>query len=151
MVFNINEYTSSALSDIMVVVLFSFGIITALISSIKAINKSKDLAFEIIKIVFIVVALSFPIFSVYPSLANGEVTFLMEKDDEAQVVSGEIESICESSKLIPTYKYDHKFGADIVIDGVTYFAATAGELEVGDTVEVYYLENSKFILKINEK
>ena len=151
MVFNINEYTSSALSDIMVVILFSFGIITALISSIKVINKSKDLAFEIIKIVFIVVALSFPIFSVYPSLANGEIAFLIEKDDEAQVVSGEIESICESSKLIPTYKYDHKFGADIVIDGVTYFAATAGELEVGDTVEVYYLENSKFILKINEK
>ena len=151
MVFNINEYTSSALSDIMVVVLFSFGIITVLISCIRGLNKSKDFAFEIVKIVFMVACLTFPIISVYPSLANGEIAFLMEKDDEAQVVSGEIESICESSKLIPTYKYDHKFSADIVIDGVTYFAATAGELEVGDTVEVYYLENSKFILKINEK
>ena len=151
MVYNINEYVNSALSDIMVVVLFSFGIITALISSIKVINKSKDLAFEIIKIVFIVVALSFPIFSVYPSLANGEIAFLMEKDDEAQVISGEIESICESSKRIPTYKNNHKFGADIMIDGVSYFAATAGDLEVGDVVDVYYLENSKFVVKIEEK
>jgi hypothetical protein len=150
MVFEISEYARSMWSDITTIILFSFGIIINIIFGIKGIRNKQKFGAEILKLVVIVILLSTPIINCYPSLANGGVTFLMEKDSEPVVCTGEIESICESSKRIPTYKYDHKFGADIVIDGVTYFAATAGEFQVGDTVEVYYFENSKFIFKLNK-
>ena len=151
MVFEINEYARSLWSDITTIILFSFGIITVVVSILKDMSKKKEIAMDILELVVFVVLLLTPILNCYPSLANGGIAFLKEKESEPLVCSGEIESICESSERIPTYKYDHKFGADIVIDGVTYFAATAGEFEVGDVVEVHYLENSKFILKMEKQ
>ena len=84
----------------------------------------------------------------YPTLKNGGIAFLKEKNSEALVCQGEIESITEISELIPNH---HSFGSDIVIDGVTYVAVEEGEFKVGDIVEIHYLENSKFILKIEKQ
>lgn len=81
-----------------------------------------------------------------PTLKNGGIAFLKEKNSEPLVCQGTIESITESSELLPRH---HGFGSDIVIDGVTYIAAEEGDFKVGDKVELRYLENSKFVLEIN--
>lgn len=151
LIFGISDYTTPLWADISVVIFFSFNIITLLIFGLKEIRKKQNVSMEILKLVAMVILLLTPIINILPSLTNGGAAFIKEKDNEPIVCSGKIESICENSKRIPTYKHDHKFGADIVIDGVMYFAPTAGELRIGDTVEVHYLENSKFILKIERK
>ena len=86
------------------------------------------------------------VISGYPTLKNGGVAFLKEKDSEPLVCQGEIESITEISELLP---YNHAFGSDIVVGGVTYIAAEEGDFKVGDKVELRYFENSKFVLEIN--
>ena len=73
---------------------------------------------------------------------------MSETETDAVIKVGVIESVCEPSEVI-SIKSNHRYGADIVIDGERYFAITAGEFKEGDVVEVKYLPQSCFVLGIS--
>lgn len=83
-------------------------------------------------------------------LLNGGIYLLSEKEQNALVHNGVIERIREPSDRFPGFKLSHEYGADIVIDGVQFFAVTSGDYEEGDCVAVAYLPRSHFILAIEE-
>ena len=150
MIFDLNGYVSCVYTSLTVISFAVFAIISVLFTYFREFTRKGISAVEITKLIFCVVCFLCVIVPNYPTLANGGISFLQEKDNDTIVCTGKIESICESSKNIPTYKYNHEYGADIVINGETYFAATAEEFNVGDMVEIHYFENSKFILEIQK-
>lgn len=83
-------------------------------------------------------------------LLNGGIYLLAEKEQDALVYTGVIESISEPSNRFPCFKLSHEYGADIVINGEQFFAITSGNYEEGDSVVVHYLPKSHFILTIGE-
>ena len=86
------------------------------------------------------------------ALINGGIYLCSEKEEDAIMGIGTIESICEPSKNIPSFKNSYnghkRHGADVVIDGEEYFMITCEGFEVGDYVEIEYLPKSKFVLSI---
>jgi hypothetical protein len=72
-------------------------------------------------------------------------------DNNEIIESGVIESI-ERDTFVN--KSNHNYTGDefsdvLVIDGVNYYIITAGELEVGDSVDFIYLSYSKTVLEIH--
>lgn len=84
------------------------------------------------------------------SLLNGGIYIGTESEDDAISYTGTIEEICTPSTRFPDFKTSHNYGADIVIDGETYFVVSCGEFEEGDSVTIHYLPDSHFILCIYE-
>lgn len=82
------------------------------------------------------------------TLSNGGVYLLNESKNDVVSQTGVIEKIYEPSKEYPNFKYDHKYGADIFIDGEMYFMAEAGDFKAGDLVTITYLPKSKVVLSI---
>ena len=147
MTFELNQYSRVVWTSIGSIIWFLLLFIFGTISLIKSTNRGY-LANKIFFFIFMLGLVIMSVVSGYPTLKNGGIAFLKEKNSEALVCQGEIESITEISELIPNH---HSFGSDIVIDGVTYVAVEEGEFKVGDIVEIHYLENSKFILKIEKQ
>ena len=146
MTFELSQYYRIVWTSIGGILWFLIICAAAIFTSIKAINKAPNSrGINILVILFFISLFVRSVYSNYPTLKNGGIAFLKEKDSEPLVCQGEIESITEISELLPNH---HSFGSDIVIDGVTYIAAEEGDFEVGDVVEIHYLENSKFVLKI---
>lgn len=97
--------------------------------------------------------LSMVVFCTIPQiqyLANGGIYLLKEKEGDALVCTGMIESVCEPSKRFPGFKSFHQYGADIVIGNEQYFAVTCETFKEGDYVTIYYLPNSHFVLSIEK-
>jgi hypothetical protein len=131
--------------SIFVILWFALILIVSIICLLKTVNKEDRIKNSFITLAMLMVLLS-ALQSDIPTLKNGGIAFLKEKNSEPLVCQGTIESITESSELI---SHHHGFGSDIVIGGVTYIAAEEGDFKVGDRVVVRYLENSKFVLEIN--
>lgn len=82
------------------------------------------------------------------TLFNGGIHLVYERESDAVTQTFVIEKIYEPSEEYPNFKHDHKYGADITMDGEIYFAVEAGDFKPGDTVTVTYLPKSKVILSI---
>ena len=85
----------------------------------------------------------------------GDIMKMFLQIDDAEVITGTIESVCEPSKRVPTYKGDVPqtgktvHGADIVIDGKEYLSGSCVGFKEGDCVSITYLPRSRFILSIS--
>ena len=145
MTFELSQYSRIVVGSIFVILWFALILIISIICLLKKVNKEDRIKNSFITLAFLMVLFS-AIQSYTPTFKNGGIAFLKEKNSEPLVWQGTIESITESSELLPVH---HGFGSDIVIDGVTYIAAEEGDFKVGDKVVVRYLENSKFVLEIN--
>ena len=145
MTFELSQYSRIVVGSIFVILWFALILIISIICLLKKVNKEDRIKNSFITLAFLMVLLS-AIQSYAPTFKNGGIAFLKEKNSEPLVWQGTIESITESSELLPVH---HGFGSDIVIGGVTYIAAEEGDFKVGDKVVVRYLENSKFVLEIN--
>ena len=146
MVFDVSQYSRVVWSNIGGILFAFFILLLAIISVIKASSEKKRRE-GMLGVLLMLLFLVFIIGSSYPTLANGGLAFLMEKNDEPSVYVGEIESITEISELLPN---NHAFGSDIVIDGEVYIAAEEGDFKAGDVIEIHYLENSRFVLEIHK-
>lgn len=82
------------------------------------------------------------------SLTNGGIYLCSEKEDDAISLTGTIELIETPSKKYPDIKDNHRYGADITIDGDTYTAIESGGFKEGDVVTITCLPKSKVILSI---
>ena len=145
MTFELSQYSRIVFGSIFVIFWFALILIVSIICLLKTVNKEDRIKNSFITLAMLMVLLS-AIQSYTPTFKNGGIAFLKEKNSEPLVCQGTIESITESSELLPRH---HGFGSDIVIDGVTYIAAEEGDFKVGDKVKLRYLENSKFVLEIN--
>lgn len=145
MTFELSQYSRIVVGSIFVILWFALILVVFIIYLLKTVNKEDRIKNLFITLAMLMVFLS-ALQSDIPTLKNGGIAFLKEKNSEPLVCQGTIESITESSELLPRH---HGFGSDIVIDGVTYIAAEEGDFKVGDKVELRYLENSKFVLEIN--
>ena len=116
---------------------------------VKAARKTRRI-YRIMEYVFCICITAFCISSQFRYLTNGGVYLLAEKEQDACIYTGIVESICEPSKRFPGFKISHRYGADIVIDGEQFFAVTCGDIEEGDTVIIQYLPKSRFVLSIHE-
>lgn len=145
MTFELSQYSRIVVGSIFVILWFALILVVFIIYLLKTVNKEDRIKNLFITLAMLMVLLS-ALQSDIPTLKNGGIAFLKEKNSEPLVCQGTIESITESSELLPRH---HGFGSDIVIDGVTYIAAEEGDFKVGDKVELRYLENSKFVLEIN--
>ena len=83
-------------------------------------------------------------------LLHGGIYLFFENEQDALTSKGVVEYICEPSERFHTFKSNHKYGADIVIDGECYFVITAGDINEGDYIEIQYLPQSHFILEIHK-
>lgn len=145
MTFELSQYSRIVVGSIFVILWFVLILIVSIICLLKTVNREDRIKNSFITLAMLLVLLS-AIQSNIPTLKNGGIAFLKEKNSEPLVCQGTIESITESSELLPRH---HGFGSDIIVEGVTYIAAEEGDFKVGDKVVVRYLENSKFVLEIN--
>jgi len=118
--------------------------------------KIKIISMEnILKLIFVIVVSACLFVPCCVSLANGGIYLLRERENDAEVITGTIESVCEPSKRVPTYKGDVQqtdktvHGADIVIDGKEYLSGSCVGFKEGDCVSITYLPRSRFILSIS--
>ena len=86
-------------------------------------------------------------------LVNGGVFLVSEKETDAVLASGTIESIelmgiNQFGELKSEYNVDELNGVCFTIDGMDYKAIAKGDLKIGDTVEFLFLPKSKYILEI---
>ena len=146
MTFELSQYSRIVVGSVFVIFWFALILIVSIICLLKTVNREDKVKNSFITLAMLLVLLS-AIQSYTPTFKNGGMAFLKEKNSEPLVCYGTIESITESSELLPRH---HGFGSDIVIDGVTYIAAEEGDFKVGDEVELHYLKNSKFVLEINK-
>lgn len=108
----------------------------------------KDSLYATLRYLFCLVVLFACIVSQSKYLLNGGIQLLWESKESALIHTGLIETIHEPSERFPGFKLSHCYGADIVIDGVQYFAITADNYREGEIVTIHYLPNSHFILSI---
>jgi len=87
-------------------------------------------------------------FVISSNLINGGIALSQEKEDDVLVAQGYISNIYSPSNRILGFKEGAHRGADILIDREQYFAASAENFEVGDYVEIWYLPQSRFILRM---
>ena len=85
-------------------------------------------------------------------LSRGGIYLLFEKENEAIVITGEIEDTFKIPS-IGGMKYDvdqnHGNGEGIVIEGTKYYLMTYGDFKKGDTVTIKVLPKSKLILELS--
>jgi uncharacterized SAM-binding protein YcdF (DUF218 family) len=81
---------------------------------------------------------------------GGGLPLLLDGSQNALETCGTIEEIEEPSNQFQGFKNKNRHGADILIDGVLYFAITGGDLCPVDQVRIWYLPKSRVILKIEK-
>ena len=150
MSFDYNAYFRSNFAVPIVVLLFFLLCTIPLIKSfVSQVVKREPFTKELMTMLFMIVCFAFLIFSFsVNSLKNGGIYLANEKERDATTKICIIEEINEPSKLYPYFKHDHKYGADITVNGETYFAIESGEFKVGDKVTITYLPKSRVILSI---
>lgn len=108
-------------------------------------SKNKPVSSIVLSVLVLLVCLA----PMVQHVINGGIYLLFEDENSAITTQGEVLSITEPSERFPGFKTNHQYGADIVIDGKTYFAITAGFVTTGDTVTITYLPQSLVILELN--
>ena len=88
-------------------------------------------------------------------LMYGGIHLIYERESDAVVVHGQIESIEELDILaFPSlnckYTEGNTHGIQITINGIHYTAIEKGTLESGDSVVIKYLPKSRYILHIDK-
>lgn len=79
---------------------------------------------------------------------NG-LAILQDRNAELLTLTGSIEALRQPERSADTrYTYDGKtcYGVWLTIGGEAYYAVTAGDLAVGDTVTIEYLPKSRCVL-----
>lgn len=132
-----------------VLLFFIFWAIPLIKSFVSKVMKHESLTKEFKTMLFIGVCFAFVMFSFsINSLKNGGIYLMYEKEDDTITETYVIDKINEPSELYPYFKYNHKYGADITMNGEIYFAVEAGNFKEGDQVTITYLPKSKVILSI---
>lgn len=154
MIFDIEQYNRAALVVPLIIAIFFVCIfldgLIHFVKLIKANNQTKrDLLIFLLSflMIFIFWGQSFGV------LLNGGMYLFFENSGDAVCVEGEITEIEDLSqskfpKMKTKYGYDNKNGVMITVNGVKCQAPTRGKFEVGDTVKVYYLPRSRYVLSI---
>ncbi len=154
MIFNIEQYSRAALIVPLIIAIFSliwfFDGFIHFIKLIKANNQTKRDVLILLSSLFIVSVFLCTSLGV---LLNGGIYLFRENSRYAVCVEGEITEIEDLSqfkfpKMKTEYGYDNKNGVMITVNGVKCQLPTRGEFEVGDTVKVYYLPRSRYVLSI---
>ena len=150
MIFSYKTYWNATF--VLPVVMLAIMLVLLISSSysfwVKAVRKRQTVAaiLSYVFCLFIVIGCSIP---QVKYLRNGGIHLLQESEADTLFRIGVIESVYEPSKSFPGFKSQHRYGADIVIDGERYFAVTCGDFVEGDRVMVHYLPSSHFILSIS--
>lgn len=116
-------------------------------------NAKSNFRYLIVSFVSLITVIALFVFPSIMSLSNGGIYMLVEKEEDAIVLEGEIETIVYPSKRVPNHKYAYteessNSGMDITINGETYFMPHILGFKEGDEVIISYLPKSKFILSI---
>ena len=130
-----------------IIAFMSVLLLLAIVGLIKEIKKKRPGSWIVGSLISVIMPVAFIYLELIP-IINGGFWLLSETETDAVTKVGVIESVCEPSEVI-SIKSNHRYGADIVIDGERYFAITAGEFKEGDVVEVKYLPQSCFVLGIS--
>lgn len=151
MTFSYKSYwnTTLILPSLVILLMIVLVISSSYVYWVKEASK-QQMVNRILGYVFIMCVAVFCIVPQCKYLLNGGIYLLSEKEQDALIHNGVIESITEPSNRFPGFKLSHEYGADIMIDGVQFFSVTSGDYEEGDSVVVYYLPHSHFILVIEE-
>lgn len=82
-------------------------------------------------------------------LKDGGIRLLTEREKDAQVVSGKIESV----RQLTEWQFYNKYGdaVSFEIDGERYSVFSLGDAEMGDEVEITYLPESRYVLSVRLK
>ena len=116
-------------------------------------NIKQNFRYFITSFISLIIMITLFVFPSVLSLSNGGIYMLIEKEEDAIVLEGEIETIVHPSKRVPNHKYAYteeasNSGMDITINGETFFMPHTLGFEEGDKVVIAYLPKSKFILSI---
>ena len=141
-------------SQIFGVLVFSFGIILAIISLVQALRKNKNLKKAFIS-GFFILGYALIVCINIGQLLHGGVYLRDEKETDAIEMQGEISDIIGLSEFsFPVvkgnYLHEEKNGYEFTVNGVKCQAVLKGTLEVGDYVSVTYLPKSGYILYIDK-
>lgn len=151
MTFSYKSYwnTTLILPSLVILLMIVLVISSSYVYWVKEASK-QQMVNRMLGYIFIICVAVFCIVPQFKYLLNGGIYLLSEKEQDALVHKGVIESINEPSNRFPGFKLSHEYGADIMIDGVQFFSVTSGDYEEGDSVIVYYLPHSHFVLAIEE-
>lgn len=88
-------------------------------------------------------------------LLNGGIMLISEKESSAVTIEGTITAVEDLGKfsfpeLKTEYGYSRSNGVLITVGGKRCKASTLGQFEIGDSVSVFYLPKSGYILSITE-
>lgn len=89
-------------------------------------------------------------------LANGGIHLLYEKEADAVSVCGRMEQIEALNRFsfaqVGDMEYTQQgvYGIRVTIDGSRYTVIGLGDLQVGDTVRIVYLPESRYVLEIDK-
>ena len=133
----------------LILLFFTFWLLSFAWSLGSKLIKKEPITQESVIMIFMSIGIVYGMFSFsINTFRNGGIYLINEKEDDAITQTYIIDEISEPSELYPYFKHNHKFGADITMDGEIYFAVEAGDFKPGDTVTVTYLPKSKVILSI---
>lgn len=151
MVFDYDAYWRNICSvPISIIVWFSLLLLIQIVFLIYVVvNKKMDIIKQLVFVLLFIITGFLCTRDSITDLKNGGIYLLEEKENDAIIETGIIESITEPSKLHPNFKSTRKNGgADIIINGEIYLAVDSGDFDVGDRVTITYLPKSKVILSI---
>lgn len=126
-----------------------FLIIPIILFIVRIKKNDFSLKKNIVKTLFLSIIL---LFIVFIGARISKIGLLIDFIDNKEIIeSGVIDSIERDPFALKT---NHNYTGDefsdvIVIEGVKYYIITAGELEVGDSVDFIYLPYSKTVLEIH--
>ena len=150
MVFEYQDYLLNAfLNPIISTIFFVLICLSAIACFGVAVFRGKISTESVLTTIFFLIVTIICIIPNYTKLANGGIYLLEENENDAIVECGVIETLIEPSEKMINFKSNHKYGADLTIDGEYYFALTCSNFKKGDKVSIRYLPKSHFILEIN--
>ena len=103
-----------------------------------------------VSFLFLCIALFLMIANIVP-LVRGGAYLLVEKEEDAIQVSGEVEGTIEIDFVTGAkYRVENNNGSGeaIVVNGVKYYLTTYGDIQAGDYVTLDVLPRSGFVLKM---
>ena len=149
MIFSYETYWINTLFiPIAVLVFMLVLLVSASCTFFRKIMKKRQTTADIFKILLCLIVVVFCSIPQIQALANGGALLFGEKEEDALVCTGVIQSVCEPGERFPSFKSNHRYGADLVIENRQYFAVSCEGFEEGDCVEIRYLPNSRFVLGI---
>ena len=156
MYFDYSLYVRACLVVPAMLVLFALILFVCTGSACSFLMKKKDnKPIATVKFVLAFLIISFFLCRNAGILAHGGISLLFEREEDAVVVYGHIQSIEELGafsfpKIKTEYGYANSSGVQLTIDGVHCKASTNGSIQAGDIVTVVYLPKSGYILYIGD-